>query len=152
MAGMATKIKGDVQIIAALQRLGVDVTEGLELICHIGAMPFEAGAKRNAPDGIDIKRATKSKRGGRRVTVVVGPTRDAFYARWIEYGVSPHGITPDSAQAITLDADVFRTSAAHPGHAAHPFMRPAYDNNKTRAQTAIGDEIAAKVKKVKARQ
>ena len=55
--------------------------------------------------------------------VAVGPSKDAFYGFFQEFGVAPHG--------------------KHPGHSAQPFARPAFDETVDAALRVIQDDIWA---------
>lgn len=66
----------------------------------------------------------------------VGVTGEAYYARFIEYGSSPHRIPSkttgrgrnkkESTARVSFDGGVY-ISVQHPGTAAKPFIRPAFD-------------------------
>lgn len=67
----------------------------------------------------------------------VGVTTDAFYARFIEYGSSPHRIVPDKSSdrrsALKFGDNIFRKGVNHPGQSPKPFLRPAFDAANSRA-------------------
>lgn len=148
MAGVTVKVSGADEAARALRKLGIDVADGLEAICHAGAAVVEDAIAAKAPGDIakEIGRATDVK-SKRRIRVVTGPSKDAFYARFLEYGVTPHSITLRQAQALRLGPDLFRRSVNHPGHAARPFMRPAFDGSRDRAQGEIAGAIRKKVRR-----
>ena len=56
--------------------------------------------------------------------VAADPTK---YAHLVEFGVQAHIIRPDTAKALTIDANLVGI-AGHPGSPPRPFMRPAYDS------------------------
>ena len=69
--------------------------------------------------GIDIKKTS--------VAVHVGPHQKQFYARWVEYG---HKLKRSSKGQVIGNVP------------AYPFLRPAYDETKTRAQDLIRNALA----------
>lgn len=145
--GITIKVSGTDDVVRALQSLGIDVANGLEAICDAGAAVVQDAIKANAPGEIaaEVVRETTTK-SRKRVTVSTGPSKDAFYARFLEYGVSPHKITATNAKALIIGADLFRKSVNHPGHAAQPFVRPAFDGTKDQAEDKIAGEIRQKVR------
>lgn len=86
----------------------------------------------------------KTYRGGVTAVSVIGPRGDyarpvqrtgrrkqqierpAKIAHLVELGVAPHAIG----------------KIKHPGHGPHPFMRPAYDEQKVAAQSAVSAKLA----------
>lgn len=59
--------------------------------------------------------------------VAVGPSKDAFYGYFQEYGVPPHG--------------------THPGNPPQPFARPAFDETSDTALKIVADDSWAYVRK-----
>ena len=92
--------------------------------------------------------AVKSMRDARRaakgsmppVMMFVGPTTKAFHAHLVEFGTKPH-----------INGGRFAGSK-HPGTAAQPFARPAWDATSGTALDLIGDELSAEIMKAAARQ
>jgi hypothetical protein len=59
----------------------------------------------------------------------------------VEYGTAPHIIRAKaSGGQLHLRGNVFATEVQHPGAAAKPFMRPAFDSKKDEAIGIIKDE------------
>jgi HK97 gp10 family phage protein len=58
--------------------------------------------------------------------VAVGPSKDAFYAYFQEFGTAPHG--------------------NHPGHPPQAFARPAFDDTVDGALRSIQDDIWARLR------
>lgn len=95
--------------------------------------------------------------------VYVDPKKPhGFLGNWIEYGTSPHFITPGdsglSSRQLTRRANVsgqsenddgsmiignkhVRGAVWHPGIAPMPFMRPAFDTEQQEAIKAFGEQI-----------
>lgn len=69
----------------------------------------------------------------------VGPT--AEYGDDVEYGTSPHLITPKNGQFLRFQIGgrtVFARVVHHPGTAPRPYMGPAADRNIPRLEQALG--------------
>lgn len=140
MAKNRVAVLGVDDAVATLAQLGVDISKALEAVTHAGAAVLQDGIEQHAPTTFDTARKTESKTP-RRVRVVTGPIEDHWYVRFFEFGATPHTITAKGAQAITLDENLFRRSANHPGMAAQPFMRPAYDGNRQNAEQTIAARV-----------
>ena len=60
------------------------------------------------------------------------------YGPYVEYGTSPHPITPDSAEALAFPGAgggiVFAQRVQHPGTDPQPFWRPGYDATEAQLQ------------------
>lgn len=95
----------------------------------------------------------KRQRSARFMDAEVGPTvgRDAKYNGWyahiVEGGADPHTIPKSNkrgdrnAKTLQLDEKTFRSVVQHPGIAARPFMRPAYDNNVKAIEKAFAKKM-----------
>jgi len=149
MADLTITVKGADEIVAKLQAFGVDMATGLEAICTAGAKVVESEIETQAPGSIGqaIELETKAK-NIKRVTVVTGPNKKKWYARFVEHGTRPHKISPKDAKALEVDVGLFRASANHPGTAARPFMRPAFDGSAGEAQAAMAKEVEKVVDRV----
>jgi len=93
-----------------------------------------------APKGSMVLGKVKAKGGSAgklQITVFAGGG-DAFYARFVEFGTSPH-----------LNAGLFAGSQ-HPGTAAQPFFYPAYRALRKRAKGRVTRSITRSAKKVAA--
>ncbi|MVN78923.1 hypothetical protein GO988_21550 [Hymenobacter sp. HMF4947] len=82
---------------------------------------------------------------GRGEQVYVGPRRGGRYKGYaghlVEYGTAPHIIRAKAAGGhLHLRGNVFVEEVHHPGAAAKPFMRPAFDSKKDEAIGIIKDE------------
>lgn len=92
--------------------------------------------------------AVKAMRDARRdvkgtlppVMMFVGPTTRAFHAHFVEFGTAPR-----------INGGRF-AGTKHPGTAAQPFIRPAWDATSGTALDLIGDELRAEIMKAAARQ
>ena len=94
----------------------------------------------------------------------VGPTKDVFYARFIEFGTSGYEIRPQYYQqvkgkrrggnfkkALKFDDQLYGAVQRHP-QPPRPFLRPAVDACLQAALDAAGQQIWKRIEKVKARQ
>ena len=139
------ELQGVAELVATLEQIGADVQGVVEQIALAAAVPVAKAIEAKAPGDIgqSIVTATTEK-SKKRVTVSVGPDKKKWIARFLEYGTSPHAITADEKKALKLYplGDVFRRSVNHPGMAAQPFMRPAFDETQGEAQTAAGQKVA----------
>ena len=132
----AIQVEGLEEVIAEIERRGGNVRKALEDICKIGAEVIRAEAAGNAPGSISgamLKRTSKKRRT--LVEVSVGPHRKKFYARFVEYGTSPHLIRRGVIGGIP------RRNIRHPGARPRPFLRPALDTKHDDAQGKMGEKI-----------
>lgn len=91
----------------------------------------------DAPKGA-ITVATVGRRrqgGGPRITIFAG-NREAYYARWVEFGTSPH-----------VNGGRFAGSQ-NPGTRAQPFFYVSFRANRRRAKSAISRAITRAAKDV----
>jgi HK97 gp10 family phage protein len=135
--------------LAGDKKLSNKVVRG---ILNKAAKPIIQKAQELAPqeDG-DLKKSigTIPGRGrGKGEQVYVGPRRGGRFKGYaghlVEYGTAPHLIKAKAADGLLhLRGNVFATEVQHPGAAARPFMRPAFDAKKDEAIGIIKDECKA---------
>jgi HK97 gp10 family phage protein len=147
---ITVKVEGIDQIVKELQRRNMDVSLGLEAICHAGAEVIQREAEDRAPGSIrsGIERKT-TLRQATRVRVAVRPDKEHFYAKFVEYGTGPHRIPKARRRGRRkplLIGGRFVAWANHPGARARPFMRPAFDYGKGPAQDAMRRQTARKLR------
>ena len=139
------ELQGMKQLVATREQIGADVESVVEQIALAAAEPVARAIEAKAPGDIgqSIVTATTEK-SKRRVTVAVGPDKKKWIAKFLEFGTSPHQITASQQKALKLYplGDVFRKSVNHPGMAAQPFMRPAFDETQGEAQAKAGEKVA----------
>lgn len=137
---MTDRVEGLDALLRTFQRLTNSVPEsvqrraleeGAEIIANEARrlVPVDSGNLRDSiavsdrPLGGAFKMDRTLEGGG--VTVYVGPTRggdpDGYYGHMVEFGT------------IAM--------------AAHPFMRPAFDNTRAEVQRRIGDELWAPIER-----
>lgn len=92
-----------------------------------------------------IRVGVRIKNGTVTATVKAG-NKIAYYAHMVEYGTRAHEQFPSGTKSLFIGG-MFKMHMHHPGAAAKPFMRPAFD---TQAQTAIqaaADYMAERIPK-----
>lgn len=135
---VSAKIEGAEELIAALQKMGVDVGQMLEVAATAGAQVIAEGANGFAP-APEISTET-AKRTASRVEVNIGPPDDKWYWKFIETGAGQHEIS--GPLAIPWDGEMHLVGgASHPGMIAQPFLRPAFDTRQTLAVNAVGEKL-----------
>lgn len=105
-------------------------------------------AKANVPVQSGDLRAslrikTRSKKGEVSATLVAG-NKKAYYAHMVEFGTAQHFIKPKRARSLFF-AGLARKVVDHPGAAAHPFMRPAFDEAQGKALESMRAYIARRL-------
>ena len=101
-------------------------------------VPVASGALRAS-----LKIKTSSKRGVVSARLVAG-SKTAYYARMVEFGTAQHFIKPKRARSLFF-AGLAREVVDHPGAAAHPFMRPAFDEAQGKALESMRAYIARRL-------
>jgi len=156
-------LTGDKELIAKLNGLGGKVYRKVVAQASRKAFaPVVSSAKSNVVKDTGLLKKSigiKQKRYPRagRIVTIVGPRtgfgkkimaktirgevevfRDPVrYAHLVEYGTQAH--------AISQGDYIGAAEAMHPGTAAKPFMRPAFDGNESRAKQIMRSELAAGV-------
>jgi HK97 gp10 family phage protein len=81
-------------------------------------------------------------------TARIGPTKQgASLANWLEFGTAPHTIQARHGHALLLPGGQPIFKVEHPGAAAKPFMRPAFDGEWERALDIFKSTIASYIEK-----
>ncbi len=73
--------------------------------------------------------------------------KDAFYAKFVEFGTKPHVILPKKGMALLVKGKEYRI-VHHPGAVAKPFMRPAFDENYQKAIDRFKEVVSQKLSEV----
>lgn len=126
-------ITGTRELQAQLDRLVGDVNAELAEAVDAGLEPVLQAARRRAPvkrgvlrDGI-VKKMSRTKKAG-SASGTVGLTRKAM-----------HGVPVELGHNIVRDGKVV-------GHVpAHPFLRPAMDENRDTAERIIRQKLGQKI-------
>jgi len=118
-----------------------------------GALPMAAAMKQRAPVESGrlrrsiVSRASASIQSG-TVAIKIGPSKAAWYAHFVEFGTATHNIRSKllGPRLKLRDGRIVR-KVSHPGAAAQPFMRPAFDETKTLAANIIKQQLVTEVEK-----
>jgi len=137
-------IDGLDEALSALRRAGVSTRPILRGAAQAGADLIAEAARANAPGPeieSDVVESTATA-----VTVDVGPTKEKWYYRFFETGAGPHAIKGKPLLVFEGDLGLVRIEAVqHPGMAAEPFLRPAFDGQGDNAVETIGDRLRAAI-------
>lgn len=136
MPSSVVRVEGAKEIVAKLQKLGVNLERAQEIILRAGAeVVREAAADNVRGDSAKIAESihieTLSKSPG-KVEVGVAPDKKRWYATFIERGTRPHQVKASKRALQFMGNDggwVYRKSIMHPGTKARPFMQPAADEH-----------------------
>lgn len=132
------RLDGDKELIAKLKRLGAGSQAVLEAATTAGAELIRDDARPLAP-GPEIETET-TQRSATRVTKDIGPTKEKWYYRFFETGTGA-GVRTARKGYFTFRGENGRLirvkSINHPGMAAKPFLRPAFDKNKGKEGPAV---------------
>lgn len=144
MARTTIEVVGMDKVVRELQRRGMDVRAGVERICHAGATVVREEIAERAPRSIsdEIVQETTGRRAS-TVEVSVGPSKEAFIAKFLEFGTKPHRIPKArrrKKRRVLKIGDRFVAWASHPGARKRPFVRPGFEAGKGGAQSAMGRE------------
>lgn len=141
MAKTVIKIEGVEEVVRELQKRGMNVSRGLEAICTSGALVIEHEAKGNAGGtiGDEMMHETTARRQT-AVEVSVGPSKKAWFGKFVEFGTASHRVVPIERKALKF-AGVYRANVNHPGGRARPFLRPALDTKSKAAEAAMGKKV-----------
>ncbi|WP_323789971.1 HK97-gp10 family putative phage morphogenesis protein [Thalassovita sp.] len=112
--------------------------------------PMESGALRDSigwtwgdpPDGSIALDDLEAPQGLTERIIIYAGSKEAFYARWVEFGTQAHSIATGADISVKKNGGN-QGGAMHPGAVAHPFFFPAYRALKAR----IRARIARKIKK-----
>lgn len=159
------KFKGGKEVHALLQQLPVQVeTKILRQALSRGAniVRDEARALVPAKSG-KLRKSIKTSRNttnGQVIAKVRLKGKHSYLGRFIEYGVGAHFIANTgkgegraAVKAFKKGKGSIKTGVMkigdnfvsgviwHPGHAAHPFMRPALDTKATEVVNTVGEYL-----------
>lgn len=137
MAKTLVKIEGIEEVVRELKKRGLNVQRGLEAICTAGALVIEheAAGLAGGTIGQEMMHETTARKGN-AVEVSVGPSKQAWFAKFVEFGTAAHRVRPKNRQALLL-GDRYAARVEHPGGRARPFLRPALDVKGDSAQAAM---------------
>jgi HK97 gp10 family phage protein len=148
MADTGFTIRGGAELEKALRELPVKLERNiLRGALRAGAKVFEQEAKRRVPTRTgklrdSIRVSVRARRGAIVAMVKAGGGKErVFYAHLVERGTAPHVILAGGGTAggklLAAGARLFGAKVDHPGAAARPFMRPAFDTQAAAALEAV---------------
>ncbi len=134
------KIEGLKELNHALKQLPRRAANrALKSSIRAGGRVVVKAARRNLPPNyVVLKKSLFVKvlrQGKYSINALVGPRTgkdaryDGWYAHIVEFGAAPHEITIATRNVLASQGQVFGTKVKHPGVAARPFFRPAFDGN-----------------------
>ena len=142
---ISVKIEGGEALARALKRLGPAAAEIMGAAVVAGGRIIAAAANPLAPEPqIEVNLVEQTKT---RAAAEVGPPQDKWYWRFIETGAEGHEIRGTPLAFEGQEGLIIIGRVDHPGMAAHPFLRPAFDNQRENATDKIGDSFKSAVKK-----
>ena len=145
------KVEGGDKIARRLQMLAEEVArEHMRECALVGAEPIRAQAAENAEAhritgtlAGDIQKEAK-KQTKSRVDIHVGPGKQAWYGRLVEFG---HAIVAGGTLVTKLSGRVIRIGGKKVGDVPpHPFMRPAFDSKTDEAYDAFEAELKRRLR------
>ena len=134
------EIQGDKALMRELQRIVTSTEAVLGLAAEVGARVIDEAADAKAP-GPHIETEV-TERTRTRATRDIGPDQEHWYYSLLERGVRPHTIRGNPRLAFEgREGTVFPREVQHPGFAARPFLRPAYDEQRDDAVKRVGEAL-----------
>lgn len=146
------RTKGMEEIREALNMLPREVAgEPLREVALTGAEVIRAEAESNAGKhrrtgnlAKNIAKEIAQESIGSRVVVRIGPTRDAWYGRLLEFG---HRIVRVTGR-YRKGGRVYRVSKELGQVPPHPWLRPAFDAKRREAQQVMEKEFRRRLERV----
>lgn len=143
----SVRIEGDKDLVKKLMALDKAPQKVLEAATLAAAEVIRAPAASSAP-GPEIEKETQEK-SALECQVDVGPTKDKWHYRFLETGAPPHVIRGNPLLVFEgSDGRIVTRVVNHPGMAARPFLRPAFDEKQGGAADAFGAAILGAIKAV----
>jgi len=142
MAGvrLSVTVEGGDEVIAALKRLGRNVDAEVGAAVEEGGEVIRQEANRLAP-GPHVVMEVEEGKGF--ASANIGPDEEHWYYRFFETGAGRHLITGTPLAFEGKRGMVVTGAVDHPGMAADPFLRPAFDGKQGEAR----DRVEARLKK-----
>jgi len=133
------QIEGGEELLAALRKMGPSAEQALEDAVLAGAQEIVEAANPRAPEPLIRAEVTDTSKG--KVEASVGMPDEKWYWRYLETGATSHEIT---GQPIAFEGErglVVTGGVHHPGMAARPFLRPAFDSKQDAAKDRTGEVL-----------
>lgn len=147
---VTTRIEGTKELLKELEQLGGNVKKASYQIMGSGAKVIrteaEALAQSAAPtSGKVLSVELHRKRGGIEAKIKI--KSEKWYYKFFESGATAHEI---KGVPLVFEGDEGRVvigSVDHPGQAASPFLRPAFDGKQQEALDRISEKLKELVEK-----
>jgi HK97 gp10 family phage protein len=136
---IVVKIEGGEELLKKLKQMGVDVQGVLKAAALAGAEEIRKPANQDAPGPHVIAEVMDSDKNS--ATVGIGPDKDHWYYQFMEIGAQAHEITGAPLVFVGEEGLVVTGRLGHPGMAARPFLRPAFDRRKGDAEASVGEKL-----------
>jgi HK97 gp10 family phage protein len=141
------ELEGDKELLAKLALLGISTQMVLEAAVAAAAELVRDGARTMAPGPHVELEVTRSS--AERAEALVGPDKEHWHYRFFETGAGPHAIVGRPLLWFDGENGLVRVPAVdHPGMAAKPFLRPAFDEKQEEAVGEMGQVWKAAVEAV----
>ena len=142
---VVTKIEGGDELLKELASLGGNVRSSARSAVRAGARVIQGEAESNEQglgDGSGKQTAIKiSQKKQGSIEAMIGPSKRKWWYRYFETGVTAHEITGDPLVFEGDEGLVVIGGVQHPGMAAQPWLRPAFDTKQNDAVQAVGDAL-----------
>lgn len=139
MARVTVQVEGGEELVRKLHRIGVDVDAELEAAALLGAAVIKMAANTRAP-APEIESEVVERAPG-HVEVEIGPPEEKWFWRFLETGAGAHQISGAPLVFEAGGGTVAAWAVSHPGMAAKPFLRPAFDQESDNAGKRVGDVL-----------
>lgn len=134
--------------------LGGNVRGTARAAVRAGARVIQTEAEANASaigsgGGKHTAIKVKQKKAG-LIEAMIGPSKRKWWYRYFETGVTAHEITGGPLVFEGDEGLVVTGAVAHPGLAARPWLRPAFDTQDDAAVEAVGEFLRQAVEERRA--
>lgn len=149
--GLVVEIEGIDELLRNLRKLGDDISRELEEAVQAGAAVTMRKIAGNVGGSIRDSLTTETTLSKpKQVVIDVGPNKDAWYARFVEYGTAAHHVGVKDGEALKIYGSeiAYRYTVNPSGAPASPFMRPGFDASIGPAGNAIRIRLANILKAV----
>lgn len=138
---VVAKVEGGDQLLKELADLGGNVRSTARTAVRAGAKVIQAQAESNA-ESIATRPAKHTQikitqRVNGTIEAMIGPSKKKWFFRYFETGVTAHEITGSPLVFEGETGLVIIGGVHHPGMAARPWLRPAFDAKQGDAPAAV---------------
>lgn len=150
MAEVMVKIHGLRELNRQLKKLKKPQL-AIRAATRAGAAVFRAEARSNLPQHkkkIDLVRSRRESSNVREV-FNIGPLKQHWPLAFLEYGVPPHEIRPDTKKALvdTFGGDLAAASVQHPGVVANHWLSRAFNQGQQKATAAFMKKLRQRIER-----